>query len=34
MHQGRLEQVAPPGVLRDTPATAYVAELLARAGAA
>jgi osmoprotectant transport system ATP-binding protein len=33
LHHGRLEQVASPGVLRTEPATAYVAELLARAGA-
>ncbi len=31
MHQGRLEQVAPPGELREAPATAYVRTLLARA---
>jgi osmoprotectant transport system ATP-binding protein len=31
LHAGRLEQVAPPAELRDRPATAYVAELIARA---
>ncbi len=31
MHQGRLEQVAPPDELREAPATAYVRTLLARA---
>jgi osmoprotectant transport system ATP-binding protein len=31
MHQGRLEQVAPPAELREAPATEYVRTLLARA---
>ena len=31
MHQGRIEQVAPPAELRDAPATDYVRTLLARA---
>ena len=31
MHQGRIEQVDPPGVLRRSPATDYVRALLARA---
>jgi osmoprotectant transport system ATP-binding protein len=31
MRAGRIEQVAPPAALLDDPATAYVAELLARA---
>jgi osmoprotectant transport system ATP-binding protein len=31
MHQGRLEQVAPPAELRGAPATEYVRTLLARA---
>jgi osmoprotectant transport system ATP-binding protein len=32
LRSGRVEQVAPPGVLLREPATPYVAELLARAG--
>jgi osmoprotectant transport system ATP-binding protein len=32
LRHGRIEQVAPPDVLRTEPATPYVAELLARAG--
>ncbi|HSC03988.1 MAG TPA: ATP-binding cassette domain-containing protein [Solirubrobacteraceae bacterium] len=31
MHQGRIEQVAPPAELRDAPTTDYVRTLLARA---
>ncbi len=31
LRDGRIEQIAPPGVLRRTPATPYVGELLARA---
>jgi osmoprotectant transport system ATP-binding protein len=33
LHSGRLEQIAPPGELRDTPATPYVHQLLRRARA-
>lgn len=32
LRDGRIEQVAPPEELMDAPATAYVAELLARSG--
>jgi ABC-type proline/glycine betaine transport system ATPase subunit len=31
MHRGRLEQVAPPDELRESPASEYVRALLARA---
>jgi len=34
MRQGRVEQVAAPDALRSSPATAYVGELLAKAGVA